>query len=258
MDTKDIGELFSLQGRTALISGASSGIGLHAAQTLFAAGASVALAARRSDKLAEAVRRIDPSGKRACAVQLDVTDSSTIAPAFDAAEQALGAPVDIFVNNAGVLFAQRFVEQPEDKLDWLFDTNLKGAFLVAQEAARRMSRVGRGSIINISSSSALRAAGMLSSYASSKAALLHLGSVMALELAGKGIRVNTICPGNIETDMQESLADFEQVLIKRTPMRRFGKPEDLDGALLLLASDAGRYMTGAVITVDGGQTLSWM
>ncbi len=121
-----------------------------------------------------------------------------------------------------------------------------------------MSRIGRGSIINISSSSALRAAGTLSSCASSKAALLHRGSVMALELAGKGIRVNTICPGNIETDMQASLADFEQVLLERTPMRRFGRPEDLDGARPLLASDAGRYMTGAVITVDGGQTLAWI
>lgn len=104
----------------------------------------------------------------------------------------------------------------------------------------------------------MRAGGSLSSYGASKAALIHLGNVMALELAPKGIRVNTICPGNIDTDMQASLAQFEQALIKRTPMRRFGKPEDLDGVALLLASDAGRYMTGTAIAVDGGQTLTWM
>lgn len=254
----DIAQLFSLAGCRALVTGASSGIGLHAARTMAAAGAAVALAARRADRLQHAVSELQATGATAAAVQLDVNDSTSIAPAFDLAEQRLGGPIDILVNNAGVLFSGRFIDQKESDLDRLLDTNLKAAFLVAQEAARRMIASGGGSIVQISSSSALRAAGMLSSYAASKAALLHLSSVMALELASGKVRVNTICPGNIETDMQDSLAQFEQALIKRTPMRRFGKPEDLDGALLLLASDAGRYMTGATIVVDGGQTLSWM
>jgi NAD(P)-dependent dehydrogenase (short-subunit alcohol dehydrogenase family) len=129
---------------------------------------------------------------------------------------------------------------------------------VAQEGARRMAEMKRGSIINVASTSALRAGGFMASYAASKAGLVHGTRVMALELAGKGIRVNALCPGNIETDMQAALSQFDEAMIRRTPMRRFGKAEDLDGALLLLASDAGRYMTGAVITVDGGQTLSWM
>jgi NAD(P)-dependent dehydrogenase (short-subunit alcohol dehydrogenase family) len=130
--------------------------------------------------------------------------------------------------------------------------------LVAQEAARRMAGARSGVIVNIASTAGLRAGGFLSSYCASKAALIHLTHVMALELAGKGIRVNAICPGNIETDMQDALHGFEETLIKRTPMRRFGKPEDLDGVSLLLASDAGRYITGAAIPVDGGQALSWM
>jgi NAD(P)-dependent dehydrogenase (short-subunit alcohol dehydrogenase family) len=130
--------------------------------------------------------------------------------------------------------------------------------LVAQEAARRMVKRRSGVIVNIASTAGLRAGGSLSSYCASKAALIHLTHVMALELAGKGIRVNAICPGNIETDMQAALKDFEEALIKRTPMRRFGKPEDLDGVSLLLAADAGRYITGAAIPVDGGQVLTWM
>ncbi|MGO4764158.1 SDR family oxidoreductase [Cupriavidus sp. 2KB_3] len=135
---------------------------------------------------------------------------------------------------------------------------MKGAYLMAQEAARRMVQRGEGSIVNIASSSGLRAGGQMSSYGASKAALIHLTQIMALELAGKGVRVNAIAPGNIETDMHAEFAGIEQGILKRIPMRRFGKPSDLDGAMLLLASDAGRYMTGAVIPVDGGQVLSWM
>src|SRR5690606_16546314 len=146
----------------------------------------------------------------------------------------------------------------ESELARVFDTNLKGAMLVAQEAARRMSERRSGVIINIASTAGMRAGGSLSSYCASKAALIHLTRVMALELATKGIRVNAICPGNIETDMQDALKQFEQTLVKRTPMRRFGKPEDLDGISLLLAGDAGRYITGAAIPVDGGQVLTWM
>jgi NAD(P)-dependent dehydrogenase (short-subunit alcohol dehydrogenase family) len=250
--------IFSLKGRTALITGASSGIGLHIAGVYARAGARVVLAARRMDRIEAAVDELRRAGHQASGVYLDVTQTDTIAAAFDAVEKDLGAPLDILFNNSGVLYAKSFLEQEESEISRIFDTNLKGAMLVAQQAARRMSAAGGGVIINIASTAGLRAGGSLSSYCASKAALIHLGNVMALELASKGIRVNTICPGNIETDMQASLKDFEKVLIKRTPLRRFGKPEDLDGLALLLASDAGRYMTGTAIAVDGGQTLTWM
>ncbi len=252
--------LFSLEGRRALVTGASSGIGLHLAGVLARAGAAVVLAARRSDKVEAAVRDLASQGYRAGSANLDVTRAEAIAPAFDAAEKILEGPVDLLVNNAGVLHLKRFLDQAEEDIDRVLDTNLKGAFLVAQEAARRMVRLGRGVIMNVVSTAGLRPGGMLSSYCASKAGLIHLTKVMALELAHRGIRVNALCPGNIETDMQDAFeqAGFHELMLKRTPMRRFGKAEDLDGPTLLLASDAGRYMTGAVVAVDGGQLLSWM
>jgi len=251
---------FGLEGRTAFISGASSGIGLHVARTFAAMGAAVALAARREDRTEAAASALRAEGRRACAVHVDVTDDASIAPAFDAAEQALGAPVDVLINNAGVLHAERFVAHQRADLDRVLDTNLKGAFRVAQEAARRMLALKRGAIVNVASTAGLRAGGFMASYAASKAGLIHASRVMALELAGRGIRVNVLCPGNIETEMQAVLGEkgFHEPMLQRTPMRRFGRPEDLDGAFLLLASDAGRYITGAVLAVDGGQTLSWM
>lgn len=256
----DISKLFSLQGRVAFVSGASSGIGLHLAGTLAQAGAAVILAARRKDKVEAAAAELTAQGHRALALYLDVTKTETIAAAFDAAEAAFGAPVDVLLNNAGIIYADKFLQQEEAEMTRIIDTNFKGAFLVAQEAARRMARPKQGSIINIASTAGLRAAGFLSSYAAMKAALIQLTQVMALELASKGIRVNVICPGNFETDMHQLFAaqGLEKTVLDRIPQRRFGKPEDLDGAVLLLASAAGRYMTGAIVTVDGGQTLSWM
>ena len=251
-------EMFSLKGKVAFISGASSGIGLHLAGVMARAGAAVALAARRRDKLEAAVAALCADGHKACAVQLDVSDAASVAPAFDAAEKALGAGVDVLINNAGVVYLKRFVDQDPAEVAQLFATNLQGAFFVGQEAARRMAKRASGAIINVASVAGLRAAGFLSSYGASKAALLSLSQVMALELAAKGVRVNAICPGNIETDMHGAFSGMEEALLKRIPQRRFGKPEDLDGAILLLASDAGRYITGATLTVDGGQSLSWM
>jgi len=252
--------IFDLSGRAAFISGASSGIGLHTARTLAKAGAAVALGARRADRLEAIVAELRTEGHKACAVRLDVTNPSGIAPAWQEAESQLGLPVDILFNNAGVIYVERFTSQTHDEVSRIFDTNLKGAFLVAQEAARHMSARGHGSIINIASSSGLRAGGQMSSYGASKAGLIHLTHIMALELAGKGVRVNALAPGNILTDMQAQFAErgIESGILKRIPMRRFGEASDLDGATLLLASDAGRYMTGAVIPVDGGQVLSWM
>ncbi|MCX7169575.1 MAG: glucose 1-dehydrogenase [Proteobacteria bacterium] len=253
-------ELFTLKGRVAFVSGASSGIGLHLAGTLARAGAAVVLAARRTDRVAAAAAELMAQGHRAHAVHLDVTRSETIAAAFDSAEGAFGSSVDVLVNNAGIIYAGKFLQQEEAEVSRIIDTNFKGAFLVAQEAARRMAKLKHGAIINIASTAGLRAAGMLSSYAAMKAGLIHLTQIMALELASKGIRVNVVCPGNFETDMHQMFAahGLEKTVLERIPQKRFGKPEDLDGAILLLASDAGRYMTGAVITVDGGQSLSWM
>lgn len=256
----DAAALFSLEGRRALVTGASSGIGLHLSGVLARAGARVVLAARRTARIEAAAREFEARGLRAASVFVDVTDASSIGPAFDAAERALGGPVDLLVNNAGVLYVKRFLDQSEADVTRVFETNLKGAFLVAQEAARRMVPLGRGAIVNVASTAGLRAGGLLASYNASKAGLVHLTRTMALELAGKGIRVNALCPGNIETEMQDAFAaaGFHERMLERTPQRRFGTPADLDGPVLLLASDAGRYMTGAVVAVDGGQLLSWM
>lgn len=253
-------DLFSMAGRRVFISGASSGIGRHMAKTFAKAGAAVALGARRTDKLHAAVEELQAQGYAAIAVFLDVTKPESITAAFDEAEKSLGGTMDVLFNNAGIIYVERFVDQTADEIGRVFDTNIKGVFLVAQEAARRMATARQGAIINVASTAGLRAAGFLSSYAASKASVIHAGKVMALELSAANIRVNTLCPGNIETDMQGPLADkgFEATLIRKTPMRRFGKCEDLDGAALLLASDAGRYITGACLTVDGGQALTWM
>ncbi|MEJ2800795.1 SDR family oxidoreductase [Comamonadaceae bacterium PP-2] len=252
--------LFDLSGKVAFVAGASSGIGLHTARLFAQAGAFVVLAARRADRLADAVSSLKADGYGAAAVGLDVMDPASIAPAWAAAQELAGQPIDILFNNAGVIYVERFVDQTVEDVTRIFDTNLKGNFLVAQEAARHMSARGSGCIINVASSSGLRAGGHMSSYGSSKAGLIHLTHIMALELAVKGVRVNALAPGNIETEMHAHFADhgFDETIRKRIPMRRFGQPSDLDGAMLLLASDAGRYITGAVLPVDGGQTLSWM
>jgi len=252
--------IFDLSGKAVFVAGASSGIGLHMARVFAEAGASVALAARRADRLADAVADLKSQGHHVCAVSLDVTNPDSIAPAWAEAERLLGRPVDILFNNAGIIYIKRFTEQHPDEISRIFDTNLKGAFLVAQEAARHMVARKSGSIINVASSSGLRAGGHMSSYGASKAGLIHLTHIMALELAGQGVRVNALAPGNILTDMQAHFTDhgFDESIRKRIPMRRFGEPGDLDGATLLLASDAGKYITGAVLPVDGGQILSWM
>ncbi len=181
--------------------------------------------------------------------------------AFDEAEAALGAPIDLLFNNAGVLYAKRFVDQDMAEVDRIFDTNLRGAFRVAQEAARRMVKLSNGgAIVNVASTAAFGTGAQFSSYCASKAGLVQLTKVMALELARRKVRVNALCPGNFETDMIQTFKDggFDQAVLERTPMRRFGRPDDLDGAALLLASDAGRYITGVALPVDGGQLLSWM
>jgi NAD(P)-dependent dehydrogenase (short-subunit alcohol dehydrogenase family) len=252
--------LFNLKDKVALVTGASSGFGLHFASVLAKAGAKVALAARRKDRIDSAAQALRSEGAEACAVYLDVSDPATIPHAFDAIENELNACIDILINNAGVIYTKRFLEQEPAEVSQILDTNLKGAFVVAQEAARRMAKEHGGSIVNIASTAGLRAGGRLSSYGAAKAGLIHLNSIMALELAGKNIRVNALCPGNFDTDMHKSFSDagIADHLIQRIPQKRLGQLSDLDGALLLFSSDAGRYITGATLTVDGGQSVVWM
>jgi NAD(P)-dependent dehydrogenase (short-subunit alcohol dehydrogenase family) len=249
---------FDLSGKVALVTGASSGLGVHFARTLASGGASVAIAARRADRLASLQAELQKAGSKAAAVELDVTSGKSVSAAFDAAETALGA-IDIVVNNAGISIVKPALEMAEEDWDAVVDTNLRGAWLVVQTAGKRWVAAKRpGVIVNIASILGLRTIGQVAPYNASKAGLIHLTRALAMEWARHDIRVNAICPGYIETEMN---SDFwktpgGQRLIERIPQRRIGQPEHLDGALLLLASEAGTFMTGSVLTVDGGHTVS--
>lgn len=247
-------KLFDLSGKVALITGASSGLGVHFAHCLGAAGASIVLAARRADRLASLQAELTHKGVTARAVDLDVQSGKSIAAALDAA-----GPLDVVINNAGISIVKPALDMPEDDWDAVVDTNLRGAWLVAQGAARRWVADKRpGSIVNIASILGLRTIGQVAPYNASKAGLIHLTRALAMEWARHDIRVNAICPGYIETEMNGPFwkTPGGQRLIDRIPQRRIGRPEHLDGALLLLASEAGAFMTGSVITVDGGHTVS--
>jgi NAD(P)-dependent dehydrogenase (short-subunit alcohol dehydrogenase family) len=248
----------SLEGRNALVTGASSGLGRHFAESLARAGAAVAVAARRRNSLEQVRSEITSAGGKAVVVAMDVTSSSSIAASIDYATTQLGS-LDILVNNAGVTLTKPVLEIEEKEWDQLVDTNLKGAFLVAQSAARVMKgQPNGGSVVNIASILGLRVAGQVAAYVASKAAIVQLTKAMALELARHRIRVNALCPGYIETDLNREFFASEagQVLIKRIPQRRLGQPCELEGPLLLMCSDAGSYMTGAVLAVDGGHLVS--
>ncbi len=252
----DPAKLFDLAGQAAIVTGASSGIGRHLAMTLAHAGAKVAVGARRADRLDELVRQIEAFDGRAMPVSLDVTDAGSVRACVNAAETELG-PISILVNNAGIAIDKPIFEQEEADWDLVVETNLKGAWLMAQEVARHMANLGHGgSIINVASVLGLRGGLQVPAYCASKAGLINLTRALAVELARHDIRVNALAPGYIETDMTRDYlaSDIGRSAVKRTPQRRFGLPEDLDGALLLLASEASRYMTGSVIVVDGGQS----
>ncbi len=245
---------FDITGEVALVTGASSGIGRHFAAILAAAGAKVALAARRADRLAEAVAEIAASGGTALAVECDVTESGSVAAAVAAVEAGLG-PLSILVNNAGVVVSKPLLEHTEADWDYVVDTNLKGAWLMARAFARHLiDRKRPGRIINIASVLAFRTIKWVPAYSAAKAGLVHLTHVMAMELARDGILVNALAPGYVETDFNRAFLRTEpgQRLTGRIPLKRVGQPEDLDGALLFLASPASAYVTGAVIAVDGG------
>jgi NAD(P)-dependent dehydrogenase (short-subunit alcohol dehydrogenase family) len=249
---------FDLSGKVALVTGASSGLGVHFARTLASAGASVAIAARRADRLASLQAELRRAGSKAAAVDLDVQSAKSVSAVFDAIEQALGA-IDIVVNNAGISVVKPALDMPEEDWDAVVDTNLRGAWLVTQTAAKRWVAAKRpGVVVNIASILGLRTIGQVAPYNASKAGLIHLTRVLAMEWARYDIRVNAICPGYIETEMNSDFwkTPAGQRLIERIPQRRIGQPEHLDGALLLLASDAGSFMTGSVLTVDGGHTVS--
>ncbi len=245
---------FDLNGQAAIVTGASSGLGRHFAITLARAGAKVALAARRVDELAETARRIESFDGRALPVVLDVTDPNSVRTCVGEAETELG-PISILVNNAGVAIDKPALDQDEADWDNVVDTNLKGAWLMAQEVGRHMARLGHGgSIVNIASVLGLAGTGGVAGYCASKGGLINLTRALAVELARHDIRVNALAPGYVETEINRDFRASEAgaALVKRVPQRRFAKPDDLDGALLLLASGASRYMTGSVVVVDGG------
>ena len=253
-----VAELFDLTGRVALVTGASSGLGVRFAEVLAGQGAAVALVARRKDRLAAVQQRIEKSGGRAVAIGADVLDRKSMTRAFDQVEKAFGT-VTILVNNAGVAHANRAVDLPEEEWRRVLGTNLDAVFFSAQEAARRMLAAGKGgAIVNIASVLGFGVSKGTAAYAVAKAGVIQLTKALGLELAFKGVRVNAIAPGWIVTDLNRDYLLSEQgTAIKREiPVGRFGEERDLDGALLLLVSDAGRFIAGTTIVVDGGQMVA--
>jgi len=248
----------TLDGRVALVTGANGGLGAHFARTLADAGAKVVLAARNVDSLREGIERIAATGGAAHAVALDVTQRQSVVQAFADAAQVFG-PITVVVNNAGVAITKPLLDHTDDDWEQVVGVNLTGAWRVAQEAARHMVKHGNGgSIVNIASVLGLRVSSQVPSYAASKAGLIQLTKAMALELARHRIRVNALAPGYVETGINRDFfaSDAGQAMIKRIPQRRIGTPHELDGALLLLACDAGSYTTGAVFVVDGGHLVN--
>lgn len=248
----------TLAGKHALVTGASSGLGQHFAGFLAAAGAKVTLSARRESALVQNVEALRARGAEAQSVPMDVTEAASIESALQRAEEAFG-PVTVLVNNAGVTATGAALEMDEAAWDRVIDTNLRGVWLVAQTEARRMVRHGTGgAIVNIASILGIRVAAGVLSYAVSKAAVIQMTKALALEWARYRIRVNALAPGYIETDMNRDFFATEsgKALIRRIPQRRLGEVGELEAPLILLASDAGSYMTGSVIAVDGGHLVS--
>lgn len=250
----------ALTGRTVLITGASSGLGRHFAITAAAAGAKVALAARRTDRLEALSAEIAAMGGASVAVALDVTDEDSISAAFDAAEAALG-PVDTLVNNAGINVAGAATDLSADAFDQIFATNVRGVFLCSREAARRMIARGeqreRGRIVNIASIGGLKVLPGLTAYCASKAAVVMMTKSLAREWARQGISVNAICPGYVETEINAEWLASEggRRMVQGFPRRRLMRAEDLDAVLIHLCGDGARFLTGSIVTVDDGQSL---
>ena len=251
-----------LSGRVALVTGASSGLGAQFARTLARAGAGVVLASRRLEKLKELRARIEGEGGDAHVVELDVTDLDSIKAAVAHAETEMGS-IDILVNNSGVSTTQRIQDVTLEDYDFIFDTNVKGAFFVAQEVGKRMLARSRGAapgsftggrIINIASMAGLKVLPQIGIYCMSKAAVVHMTRAMAVEWGKFGINVNAICPGYIDTEINHHHWQTEQgqKLVNMLPRKRVGSPEDLDALLVMLASDQSHFVNGAVIAADDG------
>jgi NAD(P)-dependent dehydrogenase (short-subunit alcohol dehydrogenase family) len=251
-----------LSGRVALITGASGGLGAQFAKTLAASGAAVVLASRRMDKLKDLCAEIEAEGGDAHAVQLDVTNTASIKAAGAHAETEVGS-IDILVNNSGVSTTQRVQDVSEEDYDFVFNTNTKGAFFVAQEVGKRMLARAKGAapgsytggrIINIASMAGLKVLPQIGVYCMSKAAVVHMTKAMAVEWGKYGINVNAICPGYIDTEINHHHWQTEQghKLIQMLPRKRVGQPKDLDALLVMLCSDQSHFVNGAVIAADDG------
>jgi len=257
----NVGIEVNYEGKIAMVTGASSGLGARFAKALAGAGAQVVLASRRIERLKELRAEIEADGGAAHVVALDVTDLASIKSAIAHAETEAG-PIDILVNNSGVQSTQRLLDVTEDDYQYIMDTNLRGAFFVAQQAAKRMIQRAKGDprkqhrIVNIASVAGLRVLPQIGVYCMSKAAVVQMTKAMAVEWGKYGINVNAICPGYISTEMNEEYFETEQgrKLIELLPRKRPGKPEDLDGLLLLLAADEAHFINGAIITADDGMT----
>ena len=248
--------LFSMTGKNVLITGASSGFGHHFAGVLADAGASVVLGARRVDKVEARVHEINAGGGKAWGFELDVREPESVASFMQEAENA-GGRIDVIINNAGVESgAKTYAMIDEGDWDYVMDTNLKSVWRITKMYTERMIANGQkeGNVVNIASITAYRTIKGQFPYAVSKAALVKATEIMALEGAKVGLRVNALAPGYILTDVSRVLleSDRSETFVKGIPMRRYGEFEDLDGPLLLLASDASRYMTGSTVVVDGG------
>ncbi|MNO61782.1 3-oxoacyl-[acyl-carrier-protein] reductase FabG [compost metagenome] len=246
---------FSLAGKTALVTGASSGIGAHLAKTLSAAGARVVIGARRIDRLERLAEEIRSNGGEVLPVAMDVTSRESVELAFDAAQEVFGV-VDVVVNNAGIAHGETALKLSEEDWRAMLSTNLDGVWRVAQCAAQRLAKAKRpGSIINIASIMGLGVRHLVSHYCTAKAGVVQLTKALALELAPRQIRINAIAPGFYQTEITDGFLDTdmgETYMREFVPMRRAGQLEDLEGAILLLASDASAYITGTVLPVDGG------
>ena len=251
-----------LSGRVALITGASSGLGKQFAHTLANAGAAVVLAGRRVERLKDLRSEIEANGGDAHVVGLDVTDVSSIRAAVAHAETEVGA-IDILINNSGVSTTERLVDVTEDGYDFVFNTNTRGSFFVAQEVAKRMLARAKGSapgtftggrIVNIASAAGLRIMPQIGVYCMSKAAVVHMTKAMAVEWGKYGINVNAICPGYIDTEINHHHWQTEQgqKLVNMLPRKRVGQPADLDAILVMLASNESHFVNGAVIAADDG------
>jgi len=258
MDAGFLSGLLALDGKIALVTGASSGLGKHFAFVLARAGAEVIVTARRTDKLRDLVAEIEAAGGRAHPVAIDVTDAASVTAAFDQAAAVAGVP-DVVINNAGQTITKPLLQQTEADWDNVIDPNLKGCWLVATEAARRMVGAGKaGSIVNIASILGERVGGGVAPYTISKAGVVQATKAMALELARHGVRVNALMPGYVITDLNRDFLTSEagDKLRLRIPSRRFCELSDLDGPLLLLASAAGDAMSGACVAVDRAHLVS--